>query len=102
MTDTLEPQTVSGKLFDLNLSAQQIEISICLNKKFVFYKDCSQVIGAERRVRVDAEGAWETQLLDTDNMPEDAHYVFDIGGRIYKKKVPVNVQGWDFHQMPNV
>jgi hypothetical protein len=102
MSDTLELQTVTGKLFDLSWSPQVDEITIRLSEKFVFYKECSQVVGEERTVDVDAEGVWEAQLLETDNMREDAHYIFNVAGRIYKKKVPINPQGWEFQELPNI
>ena len=101
MTDTLELQTVKGKLADLNLSPGETAIKIRLSRELVLYKDNSQIIGDERIVQADEDGNWEAELLETDNMSDEGHYIFNINGRIYQKFVPVDSHDWEFYDLPN-
>ena len=102
MADTLELQKVKGKLFNLRwLPKEAAQIKVSLSENLVLYKNSSQIIGDERIVTVDSFGVWEVDLMETDSMSDDAHYIFEIAGRTYHKYVPINAQDWEFNDLPS-
>lgn len=101
MSDLLNKQIVRGNLFDLGFSPDVRELKISLNERLGLYKNETQISGDERLVTVDEFGDWETELLDTDNMVGEIHYIFEINRRLYKKLVPVSEFAQDFTSLPN-
>ncbi len=101
MNDLLNKQIVRGNLFDLGFSPDVQELKISLNERLGLYKNETQISGNQRLVSVDEFGDWETELLDTDNMAGEIHYIFEINCRLYKKLVPVSEFAQDFTSLPN-
>lgn len=98
----IEIQQVAGQFFDLEGDPEINSLKISLNLTAVIYKNETQIIGDQRLVEMDEEGNWATQLVDTDNMSDEAHYIFKINDRIYKKFVPVGVHCHNFNDLPDV
>lgn len=101
MSDLLNKQIVRGNLLDLGFSPDVQELKISLNERLALYKNETQIPGDSRLVEVDDFGDWETELLDTDNMSGEIHYIFEINRRLYKKLVPVSQFAQDFTSLPN-
>ncbi len=101
MSDLLNKQIVRGNLLDLGFNPEAGSLKISLNERLAFYKNDTQIPGDQRLVAVDEFGDWETELLDTDNMAGEIHYIFEINRRLYKKLVPVSEFAQDFTSLPN-
>lgn len=99
MSYILKTIKVRGKNLDLN-GESGLQIKVSLNQKLVLYKDAIQVVGDEKIVIPDADGYWEIDLLDTDNMSENPFYIFDIGGMKYRRYLPVSVSDYEFADLP--
>lgn len=101
MSDLLNKQIVKGNIVDLGFSPVAGNLKISLNERLGLYKNETQISGDQRLVTVDEFGDWETELLDTDNMVGEIHYIFEINRRLYKKLVPVSEFAQDFTSLPN-
>jgi len=98
----LEIQQVTGQFLELDADPEARRLRITLSRKAVLYKDKTQIFGEERFVEPDEVGKWQTELVDTDNMLEDTHYIFEINGKSYEKYVPVAAHCHNFNDLPDV
>lgn len=98
----LETQQIAGKFFDLEINPETAALAISLNQPLVLYKKKIQITGDEKLVSMSEDGSWQTELVDTDNMPAGTHYIFKINDRIYKKLVPVSPQCHNFNDLPDM
>jgi hypothetical protein len=102
MSDILEKQTVVGNLLDLGFIPEAGSLKISLNERVALYKTETEIIVDEKTFPIDANGDWQAELLDTDNMAGDIHYIFEINKRIYKRFVPTSVFDLPFTDLPNL
>jgi len=60
-------------------------------------------IAAEELDRLfDVNGDWTVDLVETDNMADNAFYIFKIKKQEFKKQVPVSVVDLNFTELPDV
>ncbi len=98
----LETQQIAGNFFDLEINPETAALKISLSQSLILYKGNNQILGDEKLVSMSEDGSWQTELVDTDNMPDGTHYIFKINNRIYKKLVPVSPHCHNFNDLPDM
>lgn len=95
--------TVNGNLSDVGaVAAAGVEVEIRLSLKTVFYDVDAQIVGESRTVLTDSGGEWTVDLVDTDKMSDNPHYIFTILKMKFKKTVPFSLTALNFTELPDV
>lgn len=86
--DTIEKCTVWCDLVDIQGAGVSQSMHITFNQKSVRYKDATLAMNGSI-VQASVAGRFEVDLIETDNMEEDAYYIIKVAGNTYNKKVPL-------------
>lgn len=102
-TDTIviEPATVWSFLYDVCGEGLSSEVSVKLFQPSS-YKNKAILPGTTKNIPIH-NGYFSIDLLDTENMEEGSHYIFNIYGKIYAKVIPEEYCGVavNFAILPN-
>jgi len=92
--ETVTTRTVYGYVAGVLGSVKTSPVTVQLNVNNVQYKDATMIDGTAQTVDPDANGYFELELVETDNMtyPDDTsqeiYYTFSIRNRRYNRLVP--------------
>lgn len=94
---TIEYSSIWGYHKDQNGNALTTPVFVQLEQNAVEYKDQTTIFATRQKVTPNSDGYWEVELVETDNMAGEQHYIFEFDGLRLKRKVPNEASNnfWD-------
>lgn len=90
---------VYGNINDIIGSGDTTTVKVYLNSVVTTYKNDRTIRNSTQTITPDADGYWEVELIENENMTTGAYYTFNFGSNIKFNKVVPNVSTKRFQDL---